>query len=273
MNSDEHIILSKDPGIKNFSRSKFVFTDITYGIKDTERTIVIRHSDGTLENAFQDVRKRMMQLYFPKYGRKIRTPKMFEPEYLKNCLDEFKYEFILDRLCIQYEPYEKDYHLISSQVYLHLNESKKFHDLRSTRHFGPLAFFYAWHKIIDDLVLDMIKRDYLKNCVEIICLMYNLNSIQYDDNILHELNRLCDVKDLCEKHIEETLRKTEIVSTIGKSNSEFQSDDLCIGFIENYIKSNAVKKVQLELALQSYKEFNNEKKQLYHGLRKAHGIN
>ena len=173
---DVHQVVSKDPALKNFSDSTFVFTDISFGLKDSERTIVTRDMDGVLERAPYSTRKRMNQIYFPLLGRKFRAPRMFEGENLKRVLDEHQYEFVMDRLCLQFEPYEKDFHEISSQLYQHLNEHKRFDDLRSTRHFGPLAFFLAWHKIIDDLLLDMVQRDYLKNGVELIFLMFKLNS-------------------------------------------------------------------------------------------------
>lgn len=200
---------------------------------------------------------------------------MFETENLKRCLDAYDYEFVLDRMCIQFEPYEQEFHDVSSAVFQHINDSKKFDILRSTRHFGPMSFFLAWHKMIDDLVIDMIKRDYLKNAVELICLMYNLNDIPYDKNILEELDKLAnsiesnkiDGLTIAKKGLEQ-----DFTDTVGKTADEFKSDAICLEFIENFCKSHGIKKSPLSLCLQLYKESNEEKKRLLEGLKKAHGV-
>lgn len=270
-------IISKDPALQNFSSAKFVFTDITYGLKHSERKVVIRQTDGTLEYAPQDVHKRMNQLYFPSVGRQMRVPRMFEPEHLQRCIDEFKYEFILDRICVQYEPYEKEFHDISSKVYMHINENKRFDDLRSTRHFGPMAFFLAWHKIIDDLLYDMIKRDYLRNGVEVIALMYQLNGIDYDKKIHQKLEEIPESQNTIREVTKSNTPPTddiyeEIKNAIGKTSDDFKADEICFEFIESYVKTKALKKVPLEMALQTLRETNDEKKKLFDGLKKAHGI-
>lgn len=274
---DTHKIISKDPALKSFSDSSFVITDITYGVKDSDRTIVIRHDDGVLEHAPLSIRKRVNQIYFPLSGRRIRMPKMFEENHLNEVLDEHKYEFVLDRLCVQFEPYEKEFHMISSKVYQHINENKKFDDLRSTRHFGPMAFFLAWHKLVDDLLLDMIKRDYLKNGVELIALTYKLNNVQDSNKDVVEQVRLnsSENNDVI-KESQPTYSSVdihqEIKSTIGKSAADFAVDDLCLNYITEYNKLHGIKKTQLELAIQAYRETNDQKKKLLEGLSKAHGI-
>lgn len=237
--------------------------------------------DGTLQYAPLETAKRMKQIYVPLNGRKLRTPRMFQKEHLQRCLNEFQYEFILDRLCVQFEPTERDFHDIANQVYIHINEHKKFNDLRSTRHFGPMVFFFAWHKNIDDLLGDMIKRDFLRNGIELIALLYKLHGIENKSSIL--LAKLDNISKTSAKALAE-LRKTyapaastddiheEIKTAIGKSREDFSADEDCLKFIEDYVKQHALKKVQLELAIQTFKEVNDEKKKLYEGLRKAHGV-
>ncbi|XP_037948416.1 28S ribosomal protein S22, mitochondrial [Teleopsis dalmanni] len=276
---DEQRIISKDPALKDFSDSKFVISDVTYGLRQSERKVVIRQIDGTLEYAPMDVVKRINQIYAPMTGRSLQTPKMFEDVHLKRCLDEHKYEFVLDRLLMQYEPYEKEFHRISSTVYQHINENKDFDALRSTRHFGPMAFFLAWHKSIDDLLYDMIQRDYLYNGVELIALLYKMHDISIDYR--ETLKRIENCRPKRDPALEE-LRKAlktdqsniqeEITTAIGKRSEDFQVDEICIKFIDQYIREHAQKKVQLELALQTLKECNEEKKQLFEGLSKAHGV-
>jgi len=268
-------VISKDPGINLFDTSKYVITDITYGIDDADRTIVVRQLDGTLETADSKIRKRINQTYFPLQGRKVRPPRMFEQENLKKCLEQHEYVFVLDRMCIQFEPYEQEFHDISSQVYQHINDTKEFDILRSTRHFGPMSFFLAWHKVIDDLVIDMIKRDYLQNAVELICLMYNLNEIQYDRGILKELDQVRNANDLSQANkfaIAKTDLQQELDITVGKSIDQLKIDATCLDFIDNFCKSHAIKKSPMTLCLQLHRDSNKEKKDLLEGLRKAHGI-
>uniref|UniRef100_A0A1B0DNZ0 Uncharacterized protein n=1 Tax=Phlebotomus papatasi TaxID=29031 RepID=A0A1B0DNZ0_PHLPP len=280
MRDPEYRVLSKDEGLANYTDSDIIFTDISHGLSDFERKIVIRKVDGTLETAPQDVRKRLNQIYFPTEGRKIRTPKMFEPEYLKRCLEEQKYEFILDRLTVQYEPYEKEFHDISSQVYLHVNESKEFHQLRSTRHFGPMAFFLAWHRITDNLLFDTIKRDFLLNGVEIIELQCLLNNVQLPAEALFEqLRRLSGQNERKLTHLSveggsnEQSLKRQIESKLGKSEEDLEVDSVCLEILKEFVKSHSQKKAQLELALQTHEEAIREKKRILNGLKTAHGIN
>lgn len=271
---DEEKVISNDPALKDFSDSTYVFTDITFGLKNTQRKVIMRQIDGSLVTAPNSIRKRMNQIYFPLNGRKIRLPRMFEEEHLQKCLTDGKYDFILDRLCVQFEPFESDFHEISSKVYLHINENKKFDELRSTRHFGPMAFFFAWHKIIDDLIFDMIKRDYLRNCVELIVLMYKLNNIEENSGILEKLKDLPEINEFEKyKPFSSSMIENEIETSVGKSENDFKSDDICLEFIDNFVKENSIKKTQLELALQAYRETNEQKRQLFEGLNKAHGIN
>lgn len=236
----------------------------------------MRKTDGTLENAQPAVRKRMNQIYFPNEGRRMRQPKLFEPEHLNACLDEHRYEFILDRSCIQFEPYEQEYHAIVQQVYAHLNESKQFDLLRSTRHFGPMCFYYAWHRIVDDLLIDMIQRDYLHNAVELICLSHQLNAESFDGTILDRLEQLKARKAQSMNQNMLALGlgelQQDIEARVGKTVEDFEIDALCFGFIGEFNKTHAVKKVHIEAMLQTYKERNDEKRRLFDGLQKAHGI-
>jgi small subunit ribosomal protein S22 len=259
-------VISTDPAMTNFSENSFVFTDVTFGLKNSDRSVVIRHPDGVLEDAPYSVRKRVYQIYFPMAGRKFRVPKMFEAENLKLLMANEEYEFILDRLCLQFEPYEPQFHEITAQIYQHVNENQKFDKLRSTRHFGPMAFFFAWHKTIDDLVLDMIRNDYLKNAVELICLMYKLNTIDADTSILKTLQKSNESERLLRSVIDQLLKK-ENIKKIDKTNEDLAVDELCFGFIqESFVKQHSLKKPQLELALQTYKERHNELKNIVAGV-------
>ncbi|KAH8315239.1 hypothetical protein KR074_006850 [Drosophila pseudoananassae] len=277
-------IIAKDPALEDFANTKYVFTDITFGRRQSERKVVVRETDGTLAYATLDTTKRMNQLYFPLEGRQSYTPRMFAlEELMAKCLTEHKYEFVLDRLLVQYEPHEPEFHNISARVFEHLNESKQFDLLRSTRHFGPMAFFYAWHRCIDDLLYDMIRRDYLANAVELIALSYKIHKVPVDyQETLAKLDALqptpaesalAELRSGMRKPDDQQGIEQEIHSAIGKTEQDFAADEISLKFIEQYIASeHALKKVQLELAVQTLKEVNLEKLQLFQGLKKAHGI-
>lgn len=76
-------VLDKDIALLHYDTAKYVFTDITFGLKDRDRIMVIREPDGTLRYANWQERDRLAQTYYPKPGRHIRKPKMFEGEYLQ----------------------------------------------------------------------------------------------------------------------------------------------------------------------------------------------
>ncbi|KAH8243387.1 hypothetical protein KR032_007109 [Drosophila birchii] len=281
---DEERIIAKDPALKDFATTKYVFTDITFGLRQSERKVVVRETDGTLAYATLETTKRMNQLYFPLEGRQSYNPRMFLfEELLAKCLAEHKYEFVLDRLLVQYEPHEPEFHNISARVFEHLNESKQFDLLRSTRHFGPMAFFYAWHRCIDDLLYDMIRRDYLSNAVELIALSYKIHKVpveylptlaQLDALQITPAQRaLTELRSVFRNREEQQGIEQEIHTAIGKTEQDFAADEVSLKFIEQYIASeHALKKVQLELAVQTLKEVNREKLLLFQGLKKAHGV-
>lgn len=257
---DQTRIISKDSGLDGFSDSSVVITDISFDVKDTKRTVLIRHSDGTLETAPQSVRKRVNQIYFPRDDRKISDPKMFTPDYLQRVLDEHQYEFILDRACIQFEPYEQEYHEITSKTYQHINSSKRFNDLRSTRHFGTMTFFLAWHKMIDDLLLDCIKRGYLRNAVEIIFLHYKLHAVSEEIAVEKCLNDFPDTGDVVQECYNTMISGSNdnihqiIDYDSEKTRAELARDEHFLKTIENYTKTHGIKKILLELAVQTYRE-------------------
>lgn len=75
-------VLSRDPELQGHDNCKYAFTDITFGVNNSDRLIVIRDEDGKLRDADWNERFRMNQIYFPSEGRELTTPKMFKQEYL-----------------------------------------------------------------------------------------------------------------------------------------------------------------------------------------------
>lgn len=202
---------------------------------------------------------------------------MFSDEHLKRVLDDGKYEFVLNRCIVQFEPYEKDYHRVTSITYQHINENSAFDVLRSTRHFGPMAFFLAWHKLIDNLIIDCIERDLLRNAVEVICLMYNLNKIPYDAFILEQLKQYPkrDSQYFYQQLIESTGNNVQLdMEQTAKNADDFKCDDICLQFLDEFHKSEHTSKAnEIKATIQTYREHAKEKRRLFDGLQKAHGIN
>lgn len=165
-------IISDDPELQGYDDCQYVFTDITYGVSDRKRLIVTRHPDGKLRYASWDQRHRMNCIYFPMPGRDFDIPRMFQEDYIEQLLDKKEYKFILDRACIQFDPDDPLYIKTTRKTYEHINESKKFEDLHSTRHFGPMVFHLAITKNIDNLLLYMIQKVQIEDAVNVIRLYY-----------------------------------------------------------------------------------------------------
>ena len=89
------VVLDRDGAIKGYDASPIIFTDITFGVHDRDRIIVVREPDGTLREASWEQRDRVNNLYFPTEERKFDVPAMFEPEELKNILGIGNYVFDL----------------------------------------------------------------------------------------------------------------------------------------------------------------------------------
>lgn len=143
-----------------------------------------------------------------------------------------EYEFILSRACIQYDPDEAEYHRITQAVYEHINESKQFDKLISTRHFGPMVFYLVWNKVIDNLLLEYLEKSQLQDAVTLVQLY----------------------------------RKVHLDC---KSASMEAADD--IESVMNYVQNDSPNTGKLTLALQTFKEIEKEKKKVADNVKKGHG--
>nr|ACD37579.1 mitochondrial ribosomal protein s22 [Philodina roseola] len=161
-------VLEKDEMLSGFSSSKHLFIDISLGVPIRDRLIVARDTDGTLRTATLDEQRRMRQIYFPVAGRELIMPKMFEENHLEKILERRDYEFILDRACVQFEPDDVDYLRVTHRIYEHIDKTYSYDLLRSTRHFGPMVFYFSWFKKIDRLLNDMIQRDLINDAVSLL---------------------------------------------------------------------------------------------------------
>ncbi|XP_074109960.1 mitochondrial ribosomal protein S22 [Cotesia typhae] len=227
-------IISKDPEIQGYDTTKYVFTDITYGVSAVDRLIVVRNPDGTLRKANWEERFRMNQTYFPIKGRELVPPRMFQDEYLKDLLKREEYEFVLDRACLQYDPDDPEFHRITSAVYEAVNNASQFKVLRSTRHYGPLVFHLVWNKNINNLLLENVTNGFIEDAVLLIKLFNKINPSSKAVELTHD------------------------------------GDDL--KFIKNFADLESPIKGKLIAAVQSYKELAEARKKVEKGIKAAHGI-
>jgi len=168
--------LSKDQ-IPNFEQTEcqYIFTDITYGLPHRQRIVVVRESCGLIRLASREEHDRILQVYYPRQGKMYSVPKLFAEENIEKILNEHRYEYLLDRACVQFEPDDPNYIQVSHRAYEHIANAGRFNDLRSTRHFGALAFYLTVNKRIDALLIDMIQHERLTDATDLIKLYHILH--------------------------------------------------------------------------------------------------
>ncbi|KOC67745.1 28S ribosomal protein S22, mitochondrial [Habropoda laboriosa] len=226
-------ILSKDVALQGLYMHNIVFTDISFGSNNRNRLIVVREPNGTLRHANSNERHRMNQVYFPISNREVHIPEMFKNPYLNNLLEREEFEFILDRACIQFEPDDPEYHRITKEVYSYVNKVGKFQSLRSTRHFGPMAFHLAWEDNIHTLLIDVIKS----------------GNIEEAGALIRLYNKI---------HPE------------AKSGKEPIFDDAEL--VKLYATLDSSKQYAIMSALNTYETIQNEREEMKESILKAHGL-
>ncbi|XP_015216500.1 small ribosomal subunit protein mS22 [Lepisosteus oculatus] len=211
-------VLAEDKVLEGLETAKYVFTDITYNIPHRERFIVIREPDGTLRKASWEERDRMLQIYFPKEGRRITPPPVFKEENLKVVFLQDRHQDILDLCLVQFEPDSSEYRRVHQLTYDDIEKQGKYDLLRSTRHFGGMVWYLVNAKRVDGLLIDMIQRDLIQDAASLVHLYH----------IVHPH---------CQSAAEAT---------------EKQVDG--IGLVKIFAKTESQKSGYIELALQAYQE-------------------
>ncbi|XP_072249093.1 small ribosomal subunit protein mS22 [Leuresthes tenuis] len=165
-------VLAEDRILDGMDTAKLVFTDITYNIPHRERFIVVREPDGTLRKATWEERDRLVQVYFPKEGRKLTAPLIFKEENLKMVFSQDRHEDVLNLCLVQFEPDSSDYIKVHAATYEDLDKHGKYELLRSTRHFGGMAWYLVSARRVDGLVVDMLKNELLQDAVSLVSLFH-----------------------------------------------------------------------------------------------------
>ncbi|KAG8538641.1 hypothetical protein GDO81_022284, partial [Engystomops pustulosus] len=102
-------VLAVDEILDGTETAKLVFTDITYSTPHCERFILVREPNGVLRKATWDERDRMIQVYFPRWGRRMVPPPVFREENMKILFQQDRHEELLNRCLVQFEPDAADY--------------------------------------------------------------------------------------------------------------------------------------------------------------------
>jgi len=173
---DTSQVLETDPLLVGFDTSTYIFTDITFGVSDRQRITVARDPAGSLRTCTWTEQDRINLTYFPLEGRKHYQPAMFEPDNLQQILGPNKYEYILDRNCLQYEPDNPIYIRTLDLVHSHIVQTRSFHCLDSTRHYGPMVFNLCWTKQQDELLVHLVARDRMEEAVDTIKVYLKLHT-------------------------------------------------------------------------------------------------
>ncbi|XP_032725472.1 28S ribosomal protein S22, mitochondrial isoform X3 [Lontra canadensis] len=142
---------------------------------EEERFIVVREPSGRLRKASWEERDRMIQVYFPKEGRRVLTPIIFKEENLKTMFSQDRHVDVLNLCIAQFEPDSTEYIKIHHQTYEDIDKHGKYDLLRSTRHFGGMAWHLVNKKKIDGLLIDQIQRDLVDDATSLIQLYHLLH--------------------------------------------------------------------------------------------------
>ncbi|XP_029964431.1 small ribosomal subunit protein mS22 isoform X1 [Salarias fasciatus] len=165
-------VLSEDRMLEGMDTAKYVFTDITYDIPHRERFIVVREPSGVLRKATWEERDRLIQVYFPREGRKITPPLIFKEENLKMVFSQNRHEDVLDLCLVQFEPDSSEYIRVHAATYEDLEKHGKYDLLRSTRHFAGMAWYLVNARRVDGLVVDMLRRELFQDAVSLVSLFH-----------------------------------------------------------------------------------------------------
>ncbi|CAF0869096.1 unnamed protein product [Brachionus calyciflorus] len=225
---DKKEILSQNESLNplNMTKSNYMFIDISMDIPHDKRMIVVRESNGTLRKADHGEKEKMLQVYFPEQGRTNYIPPMFSSKNLENCLKMKHYLLILNKACVKFEPNDSEFIRVTHRVYEFVNEMNDFEQLRSTRFFGPMVFYLAWYKKLENILAFYLNESNVSDCVDLIKLY----------SIVHEK----EIKYL--KYVNE------------KTND--------LGLIEMFIKHDLNNSARAELALRKIYENQETTKQV-----------
>lgn len=176
-------VLSHDPELVGYMQSKVMFIDVGPGYTNKTRLMSVREADGTLRYPSHEERSRLNHMFYPSEEKSIDSPKMFEKDNLFRLLKKKEYRYILDRACVQFEPDDPRYFSITSQVYDYINDKMDHDRLRSTRHFGPMSIYLAYHKNADDLIIEMLGKNLIDDAAKVVELYDTCHNVGFKNGL------------------------------------------------------------------------------------------
>lgn len=210
-----------EPEIQGAMPNKVIFIDIGRNCSEKSRLMSVREPNGLLRWPTFNERSRMNNLFFPQKERSIEVPKLFTvKELLQSVLNRGDYVYLLDRACLQFEPNDPQFVQICCNVYNFIDLKGHYDKLRSTRHFGPMSLYLAYYKRIDNLLLDMLKRDYLDDAAQLVKLYLIANDLDTFKNSLSEIDV---VKEYTDKY---SLKKHIVEPALQSALGKLQKDSL-----------------------------------------------
>ncbi len=96
--------------------------------------------------------------------------------YLKECLAQGEYQFVLDRACAQFEPDDPDYIRVTRKTYDLVDENCQYATLRSTRHFGPMVLHLVLCKRLDNLLFHFITSKDIGAAADLVRLFHSVET-------------------------------------------------------------------------------------------------
>ncbi|XP_010219775.1 PREDICTED: 28S ribosomal protein S22, mitochondrial [Tinamus guttatus] len=153
-------VLAEDKILEGTETAKYVFTDLTY---------------STPHRVTWEERDRMIQIFFPKEGRRVIPPVLFKDEHLVTVFQQDRHEDLLNMCIAQFEPDSPDYIRVHHRTYDDIENHAKYDLLRSTRHFGGMVWYLVNRKKTDGLLIDMLHRDLLDDTTSLITLYHMLH--------------------------------------------------------------------------------------------------
>lgn len=127
-------------------------------------------------------------------GRLIAKPKIFDPIQLEEVLKQKRYQLILEKACVQFEPDDPEFIRVTYRTYEFINENNEFEVLRSTRFFGPMSFYLTWYNKLENLLSYFLDTNSTQDCLRLVKLhkilhanveekSLNYDSLTYDEQI------------------------------------------------------------------------------------------
>lgn len=259
---DTVCILSKDPAMQGYSDSKLVVTDITYGVNSKRRMVAVREPDGVLRTATNEEKDRMNQIYAPINGREVYTPRMFQPEHLE------VYPYVRSNvLHLTINEMQNDifYH---HKLYLFLQPILDRGDYEFILNRACIQFepdHPDYHRVTHatyDRIDELMHYDVLRSTRHFGPMVFYLAWNKKIDRLLQESVKTERMRDAA--------LVIELYYILHPSENVIEEKDP-VKLIQHYIKTEVGSKRELDFALKSYVELEEERRKIKESIDKAHG--